>query len=91
MQAYRPGHRLPVYSVRWNGLHSRTFLSAGADWKVKLWDSVLPKVRHLLQMRLKAAAADTAAAVPCMLQCVGRQHILLFPATAPTAAACAEL
>lgn len=43
-QAYRPGHQLPVYAVRWNGLHSRTFLSAGADWKVKLWDSLQPKV-----------------------------------------------
>lgn len=44
-QAYRPGHRLPVYAVRWNGLHPRTFLSAGADWRVKLWDSLLSKVR----------------------------------------------
>ena len=44
MQAYRPGHRLPVYAVRWNGLHPRAFLSAGADWRVKLWDSLLPRV-----------------------------------------------
>lgn len=44
-QAYRPAHHLPVYAVRWNALHSSAFLSAGADWRVKLWDSLQPKVR----------------------------------------------
>ena len=38
------GHNMPVYAVRWNPLHPRMFLSAGADWTVKLWDSLLSKV-----------------------------------------------
>jgi hypothetical protein len=38
------GHNMPVYAVRWNALHPRIFLSAGADWTVKLWDSLQPKV-----------------------------------------------
>ena len=45
LAAYRPGHApLPVYAVRWSALHPRAFLSAGADWRVKLWDSLLDKV-----------------------------------------------
>ncbi|CAG9462428.1 unnamed protein product [Pedinophyceae sp. YPF-701] len=31
-------HSLPVYAVRWNCVHPRVFLSASADWSVKLWD-----------------------------------------------------
>ncbi|KAL4434101.1 hypothetical protein ABPG75_000542 [Micractinium tetrahymenae] len=58
LQAYHPGHRLPVYAVRWNGLHPRTFLSAGADWKVKLWDSLLPK--PVLSFDLGAPVGDLA-------------------------------
>jgi len=33
------GHHMAVYSVRWNHLHADTFLSASADWTVKLWDA----------------------------------------------------
>lgn len=32
-------HHLAVYAVKWNHLHHNTFLSASADWSVKLWDS----------------------------------------------------
>ena len=32
-----PGHRMAVYSARWNPLHPDVFLSASADWTVKLW------------------------------------------------------
>eukprot|EP00163_Fabomonas_tropica_P028063 TRINITY_DN5620_c0_g1_i2.p1 TRINITY_DN5620_c0_g1~~TRINITY_DN5620_c0_g1_i2.p1 ORF type:complete len:700 (-),score=180.55 TRINITY_DN5620_c0_g1_i2:218-2317(-) len=37
LQTYE-GHYMNVYSVRWNPFHSRLFLSASADWTVKLWD-----------------------------------------------------
>ncbi|ETO35670.1 hypothetical protein RFI_01392 [Reticulomyxa filosa] len=33
------GHTMNVYAVRWNPFHPKTFLSASADWTVKLWDS----------------------------------------------------
>lgn len=33
------GHDLAVYKVRWNKFHERTFISASADWTVKVWDS----------------------------------------------------
>lgn len=36
------GHSLAVYAVKWNWLHHRTFLSASADWSIKLWDSLEP-------------------------------------------------
>mmetsp|Transcript_24088 Transcript_24088/g.57176 ORF Transcript_24088/g.57176 Transcript_24088/m.57176 type:complete len:706 (-) Transcript_24088:55-2172(-) len=32
------GHHMAVYTVRWNNFHPRIFLSASADWTVKLWD-----------------------------------------------------
>lgn len=28
-----------MYKVRWNPFHPRTFISASADWTVKIWDS----------------------------------------------------
>ena len=33
------GHAMSVYSVRWNRVHPATFLTASADWTVKLWHS----------------------------------------------------
>ena len=35
------GHLLAVYKVRWNNFHPNTFISASADWTVKIWDSNL--------------------------------------------------
>eukprot|EP00362_Geleiidae_sp_MMETSP1317_P002250 CAMPEP_0201281268 /NCGR_PEP_ID=MMETSP1317-20130820/2128_1 /ASSEMBLY_ACC=CAM_ASM_000770 /TAXON_ID=187299 /ORGANISM="Undescribed Undescribed, Strain Undescribed" /LENGTH=232 /DNA_ID=CAMNT_0047590659 /DNA_START=1309 /DNA_END=2007 /DNA_ORIENTATION=- len=35
------GHHLAVYAVRWNYYHPRIFLSASADWTVKLWDHTI--------------------------------------------------
>lgn len=32
------GHTMAVYSVRWNPFHPKIFISASADWTVKLWD-----------------------------------------------------
>ena len=30
---------MAVYKVRWNNYHPRTFISASADWTVRIWDS----------------------------------------------------
>ena len=32
------GHHMAVYTVKWNEHHPRVFISASADWTVKLWD-----------------------------------------------------
>mmetsp|Transcript_20735 Transcript_20735/g.44244 ORF Transcript_20735/g.44244 Transcript_20735/m.44244 type:complete len:675 (+) Transcript_20735:79-2103(+) len=32
------GHSMAVYTVRWNPFHPRIFLSASADWTIKMWD-----------------------------------------------------
>lgn len=32
------GHTMAVYSVKWNPFHPKIFLSASADWTVKMWD-----------------------------------------------------
>ena len=33
------GHQLAVYKVRWNPYHPRIFISASADWTIKIWDT----------------------------------------------------
>jgi dynein intermediate chain 1 len=53
------GHSMPVYSVRWNGLHPRMFLSASADWSVKLWDAQ-QEGRPLMSFDLGDAVGDVA-------------------------------
>lgn len=30
---------MAVYKVRWNYYHERIFISASADWTVKIWDN----------------------------------------------------
>jgi len=32
------GHSMAVYTVRWNTYHPKIFISASADWTVKMWD-----------------------------------------------------
>jgi dynein intermediate chain 1 len=32
------GHSMAVYTVRWNLFHPKIFISASADWTVKMWD-----------------------------------------------------
>jgi len=32
------GHSMAVYTVRWNPFHAKIFISASADWTVKMWD-----------------------------------------------------
>jgi hypothetical protein len=50
------GHHMPVYTVRWNWLHTRTFLSCGADWALKVWDEAKPKkARSCLSLRPRPA------------------------------------
>lgn len=36
------GHHMAVYALRWNPYHPRVFLSASADWTVKVWDHSYP-------------------------------------------------
>jgi len=48
------GHSMAVYTVRWNPFHPRIFLSASADWTVKMWD-------HMV--RLPVMSFDLAQAI----------------------------
>lgn len=34
---------MAVYTVQWNPWHPKVFLSASADWTVKLWEHTNPK------------------------------------------------
>lgn len=53
------GHQLSVYAVKWNHLHPRTFLSASADWSVKLWDTDSPK-KPVMSFDLNDTVGDVA-------------------------------
>ena len=39
---------LAVYKVRWNNYHPTTFISASADWTVRIWDSTYPNSQVML-------------------------------------------
>lgn len=45
-----------MYKVRWNNFHPRTFISASADWTVKIWDSKI--VTPVLSFDLAMAVVD---------------------------------
>lgn len=47
---------MAVYSVHWNINHPTTFLSCGADWMVKLWES--SSVQPIMSFDLSTAVGD---------------------------------
>ncbi|CAE8631897.1 unnamed protein product [Polarella glacialis] len=52
------GHTMAVYTVRWNPFHPKIFISASADWTVKLWDHT---VRYpVMSFDLAQAIGDVA-------------------------------
>eukprot|EP00928_Gymnodinium_smaydae_P053786 TRINITY_DN376_c0_g3_i1.p1 TRINITY_DN376_c0_g3~~TRINITY_DN376_c0_g3_i1.p1 ORF type:complete len:666 (+),score=163.88 TRINITY_DN376_c0_g3_i1:64-2061(+) len=52
------GHTMAVYTVRWNPFHSNIFLSASADWTVKMWDHM--KKTCVMSFDLAQAIGDVA-------------------------------
>ena len=52
------GHQLAVYKIRWNPFHPRTFISASADWTVKIWD--YNYVNPVMSFDLGQAMVDVA-------------------------------
>ena len=52
------GHKMAVYAVKWNLLHSRVFLSASADWSVRLWDG--NRTQPVMTFDLDSPVGDVA-------------------------------
>eukprot|EP00755_Sulcionema_specki_P030595 Sspe_Gene.18618::Locus_6706_Transcript_1_1_Confidence_1.000_Length_2159::g.18618::m.18618/K10409/DNAI1; dynein intermediate chain 1, axonemal len=52
------GHYMSVYSVQWNRFHDKVFLSASADWTVKLWEK--SSKRPLMSFDLGSAVGEAA-------------------------------
>ncbi len=57
LQTYE-GHHMSTYSLRWNSFHPGVFLSASADWTVKLWEYNTPS--PLMTFDLNTSAGDVA-------------------------------
>jgi len=57
LETYK-GHHMSVYTVKWNQQHPKVFLSASADWTVKLWEHTNPK--HVMSFDLNNAVGDAA-------------------------------
>lgn len=57
LQTYA-GHKMAVYAVKWNLLHSRVFLSASADWSVRLWDG--NRTQPVMTFDLDSPVGDVA-------------------------------
>ena len=49
---------MAVYAVKWNLLHSRVFLSASADWSVRLWDG--NRTQPVMTFDLDSPVGDVA-------------------------------
>eukprot|EP00922_Rhytidocystis_sp_ex-Travisia-forbesii_P043395 GHVS01064727.1.p1 GENE.GHVS01064727.1~~GHVS01064727.1.p1 ORF type:complete len:172 (+),score=9.47 GHVS01064727.1:773-1288(+) len=52
------GHTMAVYTVRWNPYHPRIFISASADWTVKIWDHTIKS--PVMTFDLAQAVGDVA-------------------------------
>ena len=52
------GHHMAVYTVKWNEHYPRVFISASADWTVKLWDHGVAK--PAMSFDLNSAVGDVA-------------------------------
>ncbi|KAI9017369.1 WD40-repeat-containing domain protein [Gaertneriomyces semiglobifer] len=52
------GHQMAIYNVRYNKFLNNIFLSASADWTVKLWDHDEPK--PIMSYDLGASVGDVA-------------------------------
>ncbi|CAD7695357.1 unnamed protein product [Ostreobium quekettii] len=53
------GHGMPIYSVKWNYIHTKMFLTASADWSVKLWNSTSPE-KNVMAFDLGSPVGDVA-------------------------------
>lgn len=51
-------HGMAVYNVEWNPFHPRLFISCGADWLVKIWDST--DAAPIFSFDLGSAVGDVA-------------------------------
>ena len=49
---------MTVYAVKWNNIHQRIFLSASADWTLKLWEGDNP--RPVMSFDLENPVGDAA-------------------------------
>lgn len=72
------GHNLSVYSLRWNLHHPKVFLSASADWTVRLWDHSSP--RPVMTFDLNNSVGDVAwapysATTFCAVTADGKVHV----------------
>lgn len=72
-------HHLAVYAVHWNHIHPNMFLSASADWTIKLWD-VHDSKHPVMNFDLNDSIGDVAwapysATVFAALTDDGRVHV----------------
>ncbi|GBF93018.1 dynein intermediate chain [Raphidocelis subcapitata] len=75
------GHGMAVYSVRWNRLHPSVFLSASADWSLRVWDARRAAAGPVLSFDLGDAVGDAAWApyastVAAAVTDDGRVHVI---------------
>jgi hypothetical protein len=72
---------MAVYSVRWNRVHPSVFLSASADWSLRIWDARRPAAGPVLAFDLGDAVGDAAWApyastVAAAVTDDGRVHVI---------------
>jgi dynein intermediate chain 1 len=58
------GHASSIYTTQWNPFHPTIFLTASADWTVRIWDSTAPK-HPILTFDMGGPLGDAAWSPSC--------------------------
>lgn len=57
------GHKMSIYTVKWNPFHDRTFLTASDDWTLKMWN--VNDENPVISYDLKTSVSDVCWAPFC--------------------------
>ncbi|CAK90422.1 unnamed protein product (macronuclear) [Paramecium tetraurelia] len=72
------GHNLAVYKVKWNNFHPRTFISASADWTVKIWDSKISTQIMSFEQGMQVVDAMWAPYSSTVFACATQDKIFVY-------------
>lgn len=72
------GHLLAVYKVKWNNFHPRTFISASADWTVRIWDSKYTEQIMCFDLTMQVVDAVWAPYSSTVFACATMDKVLVY-------------
>jgi len=67
-----------VYKVRWNYFHPITFISASADWTVRIWDSKIPTQIMCFDLNMIVVDAVWAPYSSTVFACATMEKVFVY-------------